>query len=117
VFRCNSENKMTLPVTARHRSNSGMALGSGTAHPLFRPSCSPFSSASTRKNPRISHGCTRIHTDKDQWNILTQAQAAKIMGITQPRVSNLMSGRLHVFSVDTLIALLARLGLRVAMKA
>jgi predicted XRE-type DNA-binding protein len=26
---------------------------------------------------------------------LTQAQAAKIMGITQPRVSNLMGGKLH----------------------
>jgi predicted XRE-type DNA-binding protein len=47
---------------------------------------------------------------------LTQAQAAKIMGITQPRVSNLMRGKLHLFSIDTLIALLARLGLRVEMK-
>lgn len=47
---------------------------------------------------------------------LTQAQAAKIMGITQPRVSNLMGRKLHLFSVDTLIALLARLGLRVEMK-
>ncbi|HXK06787.1 MAG TPA: helix-turn-helix transcriptional regulator [Verrucomicrobiae bacterium] len=47
---------------------------------------------------------------------LTQAKAAKIMGITQPRVSNLMAGKLHLFSVDTLIALLAKLGLRVEMK-
>ena len=47
---------------------------------------------------------------------LTQAAAAKVMGITQPRVSNLMSGKLHLFSVDTLIVLLAKLGLRVEMK-
>ena len=47
---------------------------------------------------------------------LTQAKAAKIMGITQPRVSNLMAGKLHLFSVDTLIALLAKLGLRVEMR-
>jgi len=47
---------------------------------------------------------------------LTQARAAKMMGITQPRVSNLMSGKLHLFSVDTLVMLLAKLGLRVEMR-
>jgi len=34
---------------------------------------------------------------------LTQAQAAKLLGVTQPRVSDLMRGRLHLFSIDALV--------------
>jgi len=44
---------------------------------------------------------------------LKQAAAAKLLGVTQPRVSDLMRGRLDLFSVDTLIDMLARLGIRV----
>ena len=44
---------------------------------------------------------------------LKQAEAAKLLDITQPRVSDLMRGRLDLFSVDTLIDMLARLGIRV----
>jgi len=47
---------------------------------------------------------------------LTQADAAKRMGITQPRVSDLMRGKLHLFSIDTLVALLSSLGLRVDLE-
>lgn len=44
---------------------------------------------------------------------LKQAQAAKLLRITQPRVSDLLRGRIDLFSTDTLIGLLARLGVRV----
>jgi predicted XRE-type DNA-binding protein len=44
---------------------------------------------------------------------LKQAAAAKLLGVSQPRVSDLMRGRLDLFSVDTLIEMLARLGIRV----
>jgi predicted XRE-type DNA-binding protein len=47
---------------------------------------------------------------------LTQADAARRMGITQPRVSDLMRGKLHLFSIDTLVALLACMGLQVDFK-
>ena len=43
---------------------------------------------------------------------LTQAEAAERLGVTQPRVSDLMRGRIDLFSIDTLIDMLARLGLR-----
>ena len=43
---------------------------------------------------------------------LKQAEAAKLLGVTQPRVSDLVRGRLDLFSVDILIAMLARLGVR-----
>jgi len=44
---------------------------------------------------------------------LKQAEAAKLLDVTQPRVSDLMRGRLDLFSVDTLIDMLARFGIRV----
>jgi len=44
---------------------------------------------------------------------LKQAEAAKLLEVTQPRVSDLMRGRVDLFSVDTLIDMLARLGIRV----
>jgi predicted XRE-type DNA-binding protein len=44
---------------------------------------------------------------------LTQANAAKILRVTQPRVSDLLRGRLDLFSTDTLIDMLARLSVRV----
>ncbi|MCK6458860.1 MAG: helix-turn-helix domain-containing protein [Planctomycetes bacterium] len=47
---------------------------------------------------------------------LTQAQAAKLLGVTQPRVSDLMRGRLDLFGSDTLIDMLARLGIGVTLK-
>jgi predicted XRE-type DNA-binding protein len=46
---------------------------------------------------------------------LTQAEAAKIMGVTQPRVSDLLRGRIELFSSDALIDMLARLGVRVRL--
>ena len=43
---------------------------------------------------------------------LKQAEAAKLLGVTQPRVSDLMRGRIDLFSIDTLIDMLAKLGIR-----
>ena len=44
---------------------------------------------------------------------LTQAQAAKLLGVTQPRISDLMRGKIDRFSVDTLIEMLGHTGARV----
>jgi len=43
---------------------------------------------------------------------LKQAEAADLLGVTQPRVSDLMRGRIDLFSIDTLIDMLGRLGIR-----
>ena len=48
---------------------------------------------------------------------LKQAQAAKLLGITQPRVSDLLRGRVELFSADALIDMLARLGVKVRLVA
>jgi len=42
----------------------------------------------------------------------TQAVAARELGITQPRVSRLVKGKVEDFSLDTLLTLAARAGLR-----
>jgi predicted XRE-type DNA-binding protein len=44
---------------------------------------------------------------------LTQAEAAKLFGVTQPRISNLVRGRIDLFSIDTLVGMLARAGIHV----
>ncbi len=46
---------------------------------------------------------------------LKQAEAAKILRVTQPRVSDLLRGRIDLFSTDMLIDMLARLGVRVRL--
>jgi predicted XRE-type DNA-binding protein len=48
---------------------------------------------------------------------LKQAAAAKLLGITQPRVSDLLRGRVEFFSADALIDMLARLGIKVRVVA
>jgi predicted XRE-type DNA-binding protein len=46
------------------------------------------------------------------WNA-TQAQAARRLGITQPRLNDLLRGKINKFSLDTLMTLATRAGLRV----
>lgn len=46
---------------------------------------------------------------------LKQAEAAKMLRVTQPRISDLLRGRIDLFSTDTLIDLLARLGVGVRL--
>lgn len=46
----------------------------------------------------------------------TQAEAAKELGITQPRVSKIKRGEWKGFSLDTLLTLASRLGLRPKLK-
>ena len=43
----------------------------------------------------------------------TQAEAAHFFGETQPRISNLLKGEISRFSIDKLINMLARAGMRV----
>ena len=47
---------------------------------------------------------------------LTQAEAAKRLSITQPRLNDLMRGRIGKFSLDALIVLAERSGLSVRLE-
>ena len=43
---------------------------------------------------------------------LTQAKAAELLGVTQPRISDLARGRLDLFSLDSLVDMADRAGLQ-----
>ena len=60
---------------------------------------------STRKMGR------ELHETLNQQG-LTQAEAAKQLGVTQPRVSALLTGTWKDFSIDMLLTFAARLGLQ-----
>ncbi len=44
---------------------------------------------------------------------VTQAQAARLLGVSQPRVNDLTRGRIDRFSIDMLIKLLGKAGVEV----
>jgi len=46
----------------------------------------------------------------------TQAEAARRLGVTQPRISDLLRGKITLFSMDTLVSMLTEAGLRVEMR-
>jgi predicted XRE-type DNA-binding protein len=41
---------------------------------------------------------------------LTQAKAAKLFGVTQPRISDLVRGKIELFSIDALVNMLGSAG-------
>jgi predicted XRE-type DNA-binding protein len=51
---------------------------------------------------------------------LTQTEAAELFGVPQPRISELMRGKIQLFSIDRLVSMLAHagheVGLSVAVK-
>lgn len=51
-----------------------------------------------------------------QKNELAQAGAAKVFGLTQPRVCDLVRGKIELLSIDILVQMLASAGMRVEMK-
>lgn len=55
----------------------------------------------------------KSHITKTQ---ISQAQAAKLLGVTQPRISDLMRGRINLFGLDSLVNMATAAGLHVEMR-
>ena len=47
---------------------------------------------------------------------MSQAQAAKLFGVTQPRVSDLMRGKINPFGLDALVNMATAAGLQIEMR-
>jgi predicted XRE-type DNA-binding protein len=47
---------------------------------------------------------------------MTQSQAAKAFSVTQPRISDLMRGKIDLFAIDSLVNMLAAAGLHVELR-
>jgi predicted XRE-type DNA-binding protein len=59
-----------------------------------------------------SNVMTAINGKVRGWDT-TQARAARRLGITQPRLNDLLHGKINKFSLDTLLTLATRAGLKV----
>ena len=46
----------------------------------------------------------------------TQAEAAHRLNVTQPRISDLLRGKVHLFGLDTLVNMVVAAGMRVEMQ-
>lgn len=47
---------------------------------------------------------------------MSQAQAAKLLGVTQPRVSDLVRGKINLFGLDALVNMAVAAGLQVELR-
>ena len=46
----------------------------------------------------------------------TQAEAARRLGVTQPRVSDLLRAKIHLFGLDTLVNMVSAAGLQLEIR-
>lgn len=68
------------------------------------------------ENLRIRSAMMRALITFVRTNKLPPGRAAKLLGVTQPRLSDLLRGKIQLFSIDNLVALLAAAGLRVDLR-
>jgi len=47
---------------------------------------------------------------------MSQSQAAKLLGVTQPRISDLLRGKIGLFGLDALVNMATAAGLHVEMR-
>ena len=69
-----------------------------------------------RENMKVRSALMRVLTDFVLAEGMTQAQAAKKFGVTQPRISDLMRGKINLFAIDTLVNMLGAAGLDMEMQ-
>jgi len=75
---------------------------------VFQDLYPPDQAAEMEMRAQLLRGLTDwLHTSG-----LTQIQAAKLLGVTQARISDLNRGKINRFSLDLLVRLAARAGLR-----
>ena len=72
----------------------------------------PQQAASMRVRSDLMLNLTEVIRERG----MTQADAAALFGVTQPRVSDLMRGKINLFSLDTLIDMAATAGMSPTVK-
>ena len=72
----------------------------------------PEEAANLRTRSDLVRQISRIVNKRD-W---TQTEAAQHCGITQPRMNDLLRGRISKFSIDALVNIASRLGYRVRVE-
>ncbi len=72
----------------------------------------PQQAASLRARSELMMSLTEVIRERG----MTQGDAAALFGVTQPRMSDLMRGKLNLFSLDTLIDMAATAGMSPTVK-
>ena len=72
----------------------------------------PEQAQNMRLRAELMHGIHQTLTRRG----LSQAEAARLCGITAPRMNNLMVGRISRFSLDALVNIAAALGLHLHLQ-
>lgn len=67
------------------------------------------------ENLKIRSQLMRIITQFIQEQKVTQREAAKIFHVTQPRISNLINGKIELFTIDMLVNMLSYADLHVTV--
>ncbi len=65
------------------------------------------------ENLRIRAKMMMALTGYIQERKITQSRAARVMGVSQPRISDLVRGKIALFTVDTLVNMVTAAGLKV----
>lgn len=68
------------------------------------------------ENMKLRSSLMRSLKDYIERTDLNQTEAAKLFGVTQPRVSDLMRGKINVFALDALVNMATAAGLHVEMR-
>src|ERR1017187_5802510 len=72
---------------------------------------------SEAENLRIRAKMMMALTNYIQERKITQSRAARIMGVSQPRISDLVHGKIGLFTIDTLVNMVTDSGLKVDVRS
>ena len=68
------------------------------------------------ENMKLRSALMRALTDHIVRVGLSQSEAAKLLGVTQPRISDLKRGKIELFGLDTLVNMIGAAGLHIEMR-
>jgi predicted XRE-type DNA-binding protein len=88
---------------------SEITITKGSGNVFLDIGHSPDEAANLYVRATLMARLTKVVNDRE----LTQQAAAKLFGVTQPRVNMLLRGRISEFSVDALVNMLGRAGITV----
>jgi len=101
-----------MKAKKREHNEHGVRHVTRAGRSVFRDLFSTEEAAELEIRSTLLQGLERWLTDSG----MTQTQAAKALGLTQARVSDIKRGKINQFSLDLLVRLAARAGLQPKLK-
>jgi len=121
--RVKAEEKIGLTAKIASISHEQLSLdiganGEASADPVkdLEPSAPAEASPAERESAKLRAVLMTALKEHISRAHLSQSQAAKVFGVTQPRISDLTRGKVDLFGLDALVNMAATAGLRVEMQ-